>query len=72
MLSQVAYYSLLGKPLIMYLGILTLAVFIGAASIPILNKKRVKKISLTWHIRLAKIAIGLGIIHGILGLSLYI
>jgi len=37
-----------------------------------LNKKRVKKISLTWHIRLAKIAIGLGIIHGILGLSLYI
>jgi hypothetical protein len=56
MLGHLAYYTILGKPLIMYLGILTLLSFAFTASIPILNQKGIHKIPFSWHPRMAKIS----------------
>jgi len=56
MLTQITYYPILGKPLIMYLGILTLLLFLIAAVIPMLNRKGINRIPFQWHPRIAKIA----------------
>ena len=72
MLVHIAYFTILGKPLIMYLGILTLFSFLFTASIPILNQKGIHKIPFAWHARFAKISFALAIIHAILGISAYL
>jgi hypothetical protein len=71
MLAHLAYYQLFGKPLLMYLGILTLASFIFTALIPILNQRGIHKIPFAWHPRMAKVSFILAAIHAILGISLY-
>lgn len=71
-IQDITYYSLLGIPFIVYLGLVTLIFFIIAAALPILKQKKIAKISVKWHIRLAYIAIILAIIHGILGFLIYI
>jgi hypothetical protein len=70
MLENITYFQILGKPLIMYIGIITLVLFISVALIPILNK-RGKKIPFKWHHRLAAVAIILALIHGLLGAAVY-
>jgi len=67
MLTQITYYPIFGKPLIMYLGILTLMSFLFTALIAIMNQKGIKKIPFKWHTRMAKVSIVLAIIHGLLG-----
>jgi hypothetical protein len=67
MLQEISYFLIFGKPLIMYLGIVTLSAFLFTASIAILNKKGIHTIPFRWHPRCAMAAIGLAIIHGILG-----
>ncbi|MFA5855990.1 MAG: hypothetical protein WC867_01430 [Candidatus Pacearchaeota archaeon] len=64
MFENVTYYMILGKPLSFYLGILTFIFMISAALIPFFQKKGVKWASYTLHVRLAIIAVMLGIIHG--------
>ncbi|MBI4709028.1 MAG: hypothetical protein HY764_02400 [Candidatus Portnoybacteria bacterium] len=71
MLAEIAYWEILGKPLIMYLGLLTLASFLFTASIAIMNKRGITKIPFKWHPRMAKTSIGLAIIHGLLAMSIY-
>jgi len=71
MLSEIIYYQILGKPLIMYLGIITLNSFLFTALIAILNKKGIHIISFKWHPRIAIISISLAIIHGLLGILNY-
>jgi hypothetical protein len=71
MLQQITYFQILGKPLIMYLGIITLLSFLFTATIAILNKKGINKIPFAWHPRMAKISIALALIHGFLGLMAY-
>lgn len=71
MLNNVSYFLIFGKPLMMYLGITTLACFLAAASVPIINKKTKFAIAFIWHIRIAKIAIALAILHGLLGVLSY-
>jgi len=71
MIAQIAYYQILGKPLILYAGIVTYLFFVFAALIPILNQKAVWNIPFVWHIRIAKIAILLGTLHGLLGILSY-
>ena len=71
MLAHLAYYQILGKPVLMYSGILTLVSFIFTALIPILNQKGIHKIPFSWHSRMAKVSFSLAIIHAILGISIY-
>jgi O-antigen/teichoic acid export membrane protein len=72
MLTQIAFYSILGKPLIMYLGIITFLSFLFTATIGYLNMKGNQKIPLKWHMIMARVSILLAILHGILGLSIYL
>lgn len=72
MLQQISYLMILGHPLILYLGIITLALFLVAASIPLLRKHHVLSVPFEWHPRIAGIAIALGLIHGALGLLAYL
>ena len=71
MLAHLAYYQILGKPVLMYSGILTLASFMFTALIPILNRKGIHRIPFSWHPKMAKVSFALLIIHAVLGLSVY-
>jgi hypothetical protein len=71
MISNIAYYLIFGKPLIMYIGILTLLSFSFTAYIGFMNLKGKTKIPLKWHFRIAKISLAVAITHGLLGLSAY-
>lgn len=58
---------ILGKPLIMYGGLLTLLLFLATAAIAGLNRKGITRFPIVWHYRLAYLAILLGLLHGLLG-----
>ncbi|ODS35148.1 MAG: hypothetical protein A7316_04340 [Candidatus Altiarchaeales archaeon WOR_SM1_86-2] len=72
MLENITYLQILGKPLIMYLGIITLLFLFLTVSIAVLNMKGIYRIHPEWHPRMAKIAVTLAIIHGILGVLSYL
>lgn len=71
MIHTIAYTLFLGKPVIMYLGILTYLFFIATATVGLLNFRGNTVIPFKWHPRLAATALTLATIHAILGLSLY-
>lgn len=71
MIATLAYTTILGKPLVFHLGILTYLAFLSTAILgycffigkPILPFK--------WHPRLAVTALILGFIHGVMAASIY-
>jgi hypothetical protein len=71
MLTQITYFQIFGKPLIMYLGIITFFTFLFTAMIPVLRAKKVWNIQIGYHIKLAWTSIILAGIHGILGMAIY-
>lgn len=71
LLSQIAYLLILGKPLIMYSGILTLLSLLFTASIAYANAKKIRWMPFQYHPQIAFITIILALIHGLLGLSVY-
>ncbi|MDD1702483.1 MAG: hypothetical protein LUQ31_05850 [Methanoregula sp.] len=71
MFQEISFYLIFGKPLIMYLGILTLVAFLLTASIALLNRHGNHAIPFVWHPRVAAFAIGCAIIHGILGAAMF-
>jgi len=71
MVGQIAYTLIFGKPVIVYLGILTLALLLLTAAIPVLNRNGIRTIPLAWHPRCAIATICLAIIHGMLGILAY-
>lgn len=71
MLEQITYFQILGKPLIMYGGIITLLLLLFTAIIAVLNKKGINKIPFKWHPIMARITIAFAIIHGLLGVLAY-
>tara|TARA_Y100000310_G_scaffold316091_1_gene367430 strand:- start:342 stop:560 length:219 start_codon:yes stop_codon:yes gene_type:complete len=71
MLTEIAYYPIFGKPLIMYLGILTLLSLITTISIAVLNKNGYNKIPFKWHYVFATITLILALIHGLFGVLSY-
>ena len=71
MFQEITYYLIFGKPLIMYLGILTLLAFLFTAAIAVMNLKGVRTIPYRWHPRCAAVAILLALVHGLLGLLAY-
>jgi hypothetical protein len=71
MLQEISFYPIFGKPLLMYLGILTLAGFLCTASIAVLNRRGVHTIPFVWHPRLAVFSIACAVIHGMLGVLMF-
>lgn len=71
MLQNITYFLIFGKPLIMYLGILTLLSFLITALIGLLIIKGIGKIPFRLHLIMAVISIILAIIHGTLGILIY-
>jgi len=71
MFEAITYAPIFGKPLIMYLGILTLLSFLSTATVGALNFKGITIIPFVWHPRLAVFSICLALIHGTLGVLIY-
>jgi len=71
MLAEISYFMIFGRPLIMYLGIVTLLIVLITASIAILNMKGIDTIPFVWHPRLAVLSICLALFHGMLGILAY-
>jgi dolichyl-phosphate-mannose--protein O-mannosyl transferase len=71
MFQEITYFLIFGIPFIVYLGIVTVIIFIITALLALLKRKGKIKISIEWHYRLAYISIILALIHGILGISAY-
>jgi len=70
MIHNIAYILILGKPLVMYGGILTFLLLLFTATVGALNFKRIYIIPFKWHPRLALTTIIIAIIHAIFGLSI--
>ena len=72
MFNDITYYLIFGLPFIVYLGIITIVMFIITALFALFRRKGKIKISVKWHYRLAYISIILALIHGFLGITAYI
>jgi len=72
MFQEITYYMIFGIPFIVYLGIITILMFMATATLALLKRKGKIKYSIQWHYRLAYLSILLGVIHSILGISIYI
>jgi hypothetical protein len=73
MVSQIAYTLVFGKPVIMYLGIITYLSLLFTAFISVSNVKYgIHIIPFKWHPRMAAVTIILATIHAIFGLSAYL
>jgi len=71
MLENISYYIIFGKPLIMYLGILTLSSFLITAYIGFMTFKGKTEIPFKWHPRMAAVSLMLAILHSTLGILHY-
>ncbi len=69
--ESIAYFPIFGIPFIVYLGLITLFVFVLTAGLAILKRRGMISYQIKWHFWLAYVAILLGVIHGILGLVIY-
>ena len=71
MLEQITFYPVFGKPLIMYLGILTLAGILATAAVAVANRHGIHTVPFIWHPRLAAVSIACAVIHGTLGVLIF-
>ncbi len=71
MLQEFSYYPIFGRPIILYLGIITVCLFLVTASIPVLSRRGVVKIPFVWHVRIAVLSICIALVHGMLGMAAY-
>lgn len=71
MILKIAYFLILGKPLIFYTGMLALLSFLFTALIGFLNYHNNHKIPFKFHPAMAAASIILALFHALLGLSLY-
>ena len=72
MLENITYYLIFGLPMIAYLGIATLTLFLATAAIGWMNSRGIRRIPFKWHPRMAKLAITFAVVHGVLGLLAYV
>ncbi len=68
MAVKIAYFLILGQPLILYLGLLTLTSFLITAYIGLSLYKGWHHWPIKYHYRMVKVSFALAIIHGTLGL----
>jgi hypothetical protein len=72
MIRTIAGYLIFGKPLTVYMGILTLTLLLSTATIPTLNRRGLAKIPMKYHFWLARTTIAVAILHAFLVSSLYL
>ena len=72
MLQEISYYLLFGKPVILYLGVLTLVALVITAAVAVLNKAGIRTLPFAWHVRCAGVTLVLAVLHGALGVLAYI
>lgn len=70
--SEIGYYTVFGKPLIFYFGIITYLLFVLAALIAFSSKRGILKIPFVWHKRVAVVALLFGLVHGLFGILGYL
>jgi len=71
-LRNIALLPIFGKPLVIYLGMITALSFLFTALIGFMNfKNTAHKIPFLWHPRMAVISIILALVHGLLAFSIY-
>lgn len=70
-MADFAYYLILGKPLVFYLGILTYLSFLSTALLGYFFSIGKPLLPFKWHPRIAILALTLGLIHGLLAVSIY-
>jgi hypothetical protein len=68
MIEEIIYFPILGIPLIVWLGVVTLLLLLGTAAIAWLNMRGMHAVPVKWHMILARISIGFAILHAVLGL----
>ena len=71
MFQEITFYLIFGIPFIVYLGLITIFMFIGTALFAILKRKGKIKYLIGFHYKLAYSSIFLAIIHGLLGILAY-
>jgi hypothetical protein len=71
MIHKIALTLFLGRPLLMYGGILTFLLLIFTATVGALNLKGIHAVPFKWHPRLAVATIVVAIIHALFGLSIF-
>lgn len=72
-IAAIAYMPVMGLPLVVLLGILLFICICITASIAILKKRgKIKQVPFTWHYRFAGLSLLLSLLHGIMGISIYI
>jgi hypothetical protein len=71
MLTDIALYQILRRPLVMWIGILTIVLMLITALIPILRKKNMQ-IPYELHVWMARFTILIAVFHGVLALSLFL
>jgi hypothetical protein len=72
MIASLAYYLILGKPLIFYTGILTYLSFSFTALLGYTHYIGRPLLPFKWHPIFAVTSLILGAIHGLFGLSVYL
>ncbi|HOX60706.1 MAG TPA: hypothetical protein PLV72_01715 [Candidatus Magasanikbacteria bacterium] len=72
MLAQFAFYKILGLPVIVYGGAFTLILLLVVGFLGTMIMKGKIHVSVAWHVNLARLALVLGIIHGVIGILLFI
>jgi dolichyl-phosphate-mannose--protein O-mannosyl transferase len=71
MLQEITYFMILGRPLLVWMGMLTLLAILLTAAIAVLNRRGVRTIPFVWHPRCAVIAVVLALAHGTLAMLAY-
>jgi hypothetical protein len=66
MIRDIAFFSVLGLPLVLIGGIFVFIMVLSTALIPTLNRKGLAKIPMRYHFWLARITILFGLVHGVL------
>lgn len=71
MAAKIAYFMILGKPLIAYTGVLALLGFAVTGVLGFLIYTGRANIPIRWHLRLAIASLIIAIAHGLMGILLY-
>ncbi len=71
MLNEISYYPIFGYPLILYLGLIAVVLFLATASMSTILKAKIKN-HFNVHRSFAILSILVALIHGILGILAYL
>jgi hypothetical protein len=72
MFEGISYFPILGLPLLLWGGILTLVLLVSTVSVQLLNRYGVKVVPLAWHSRLGSATLIMGTLHGLAAILLRI